>query len=325
MKIAVVGAGLAAECFKHYFFTFLQDSKLSVEIDQFYSKTALATTHTTTSLVARKGISRDVSPLGDLLLDAYDEWESFFALYHPLGAIKSEFKLRASKSSEEYKDFLRRYQHYTVNHDDESSWAQESGYVIDNDIFFPALVKNNERLAFNLIEKQINSEEELSAYDFVFYFTGATGKQLGLVGTCKLDETTIVSGTFLETSSVGYEDLFKDYNVFEIDGAMMIYRALSKKMLIGATSNKWDCSYNADIPGILKQYELIKASFDIPKFEDFKLVVGQRLKGVRRTPFIGPGNLENSFVANALYKNGYTVAYLAARKAVEYFSKYISN
>lgn len=321
MKIAIVGAGLAAECFKHYFFNFIVNSNLDLTIDQYFSDLAAATTETTTSIIAKRGLKRGISPLGDLLSDAYDEWESFYQENIP-GVIKCNFEHRCSKNQDKHQQFLKRFEEFEVYDQNDYSFVLEEGYLVDNDVYVKWL-KQTQKLKVNKVNKLINTYEELSGYDFVFYFTGAIGKHLGLSGSSNLDKSKLVQGSFLVTDTHNCEGYFKNANVYEIDGVNFIYRPTSKQLIIGATSNHWDAHYMPDFIGAKQQYEIINKYFELPNFDSFKIKVGLRLKGRKRTPYIGAGYTTNSFVVNGLYKNGYTVAYLGAKRAVEYFKQYL--
>lgn len=323
MKIAIVGAGLAAECFKHYFFNFIEISNLNLTIDQYSSDLAAATTETTTSIIAKRGLKRGISPLGDLLSEAYDEWEEFYN-ERMSGVIKCNFEHRCSKKQDKHQQFLKRFEAFEIHDQSDFSFVFEEGYLIDNDIYFKWL-KDNQKLRVNKINKLVKTYDELSHYDFVFYFTGAIGKYFGISGSKNLDKSKLVQGTYLISDNHNCENYFKNTNVYEIDGVNFIYRPISKQLIVGATSNHWGAQYMPDYIGVKQQYEVINKYFDLPDFDTFKVKVGLRLKGRKRTPYIGVGDSKNSFVVNGLYKNGYTVAYLGAKKAVEYFKEYLAD
>lgn len=324
IKIAIVGAGLAAECFKHYFFNFINESKIGLQIDQFSSPLAPATTSTTTSVIAKRGMERGVSDLGDLLLDAYDEWESFYKSNKNIqGVSKEQFVHRVSKDSDNKDQFLKRFNKFEIVDNAHYIDVHENGYLVDNDIFFDWL-KVDQKLKCRQVD-QLVTAKDLANYDFVFYFTGAIGFNFQLTGKKEINQCQQVQGSYLILENHSFQQWFNQHNVFEIDGVNLINRPSSKQLIIGATSNHWETQYLPDLVKLKQQYLTVKRYFELPAFDTFKIKTGLRLKGKKRIPYIGVGDQENSFVVNALYKNGYTVAYLGAQRAVEYFKTFLEG
>lgn len=323
MKIAIVGAGIAAECFKHYFFRRANELNLEFALDQYSSTLAAPTSNTSTSIISRRGLKRNLSELGDTLDDAYLEFQKFISIYPDIaGLTETKIVHRCSLESEKaVGKFIRRFGQ--ADRFDEYLEVIEPAFIVENQKMINWF-KIDQAITVNQVDKLITSPAELIQYDFVFYFTGSAGKIFDLTGAETTNHAQLAHGSFLQFENFeDVENIFSENLIYEIDGVDLIYRRPAKQLIIGASTANIGAQFSHDIISLKNFHQQISQKFIIPKFDEFKFISGLRLKGRKRLPSIHVGDEPNSFVVNSLYKNGYTLCFLGAKKACDYFFDFI--
>jgi len=108
LKIALIGQGLSAEVFLYYFLKDLQAT--SLEITQFYAEDfAPACSLKSTAMAHTQGIQYGISPLGDLLLKAFEETVTFCDLEKPLGVERIPYYFSAHPTQNS--NLIKRFSH----------------------------------------------------------------------------------------------------------------------------------------------------------------------------------------------------------------------
>ena len=124
----------------------------------------------------------------------------------------------------------------------------------------------------------------------------------------------IKAGSYLEREI----DLGDKSFYLSIDGHEVLYRknSFESKLILGNVSTL-GAFEGADFVALNELLSKLKEilTFDFGNFYDFKLVTGLRHKGPRRLPITEIIDSEKRlFRINGLYKNGYTLGFLAAKR-----------
>jgi hypothetical protein len=106
-----------------------------------------------------------------------------------------------------------------------------------------------------------------------------------------------------------------------------MYRAFDHKLFIGQArsfSGQFYLAHHAELAFAHQLFkQLLKNS--LPDFQQGKMRLGVRSKGLKRMPFADAVNLEKTiFSIHGLYKNGWSYAFWATEELMtRYFSKYV--
>ena len=128
-------------------------------------------------------------------------------------------------------------------------------------------------------------------------------------------KNSIKAGSYFEK----YCDLGKDSFYLSIDGHQVLYRknAYESKLIIGSATTMGAFEV-PDYQALSLIFNKVKPllTFDIGEMKDFKVITGLRHKGPKR--LLISECLDNEqkslFRINGLYKNGYTMAFLASKR-----------
>jgi glycine/D-amino acid oxidase-like deaminating enzyme len=130
-------------------------------------------------------------------------------------------------------------------------------------------------------------------------------------------KNTIKAGSYLER----HIDLGPESFYLSIDGHQVLYRKNNDEstLIIGSatTIGAFEAS---DIQALNELFLKLKAllTIDVGEFKDFQIITGLRHKGPKRMMICESLNDEKSlFRINGLYKNGYTMGFLAGKKMAE--------
>ena len=195
-----------------------------------------------------------------------------------------------------------------------NSWFDHklSGHgIITKKNFLKSLTKNDD----GIIECKLLNNEVMRTKKIVLC-TGAYAKLFADFHETaeELKDTQVVAGSYLER----HVDLDSPSFYLTIDGHSLIYRNEEKKLILGSASKNGgflmgDYKLLHDILDLFNE----KCSFVVGKLSDFKMVTGLRHKGAKRRPMARALDLEkNIYMINGLYKNGYSFAYLCAKKVL---------
>ncbi|AUN98355.1 hypothetical protein C0V70_09610 [Bacteriovorax stolpii] len=332
--LAVIGNGVAAQ-------SFLWNLSLSERKSQnfsiahiFSNEIAPACSLRTCATVSLNGIEEDVSPLGNDMREAFFLFDDLYKTYHPEG-VEEVKRVVISTNENDTKKLLRRYKKLdTIKNPrihDEHQGTEYNSYIISPEIFsswlssqitvaktnFPFFAKDLEKRGEHFAVKLADGREVLARK--VLFATGAFAKIFERFhappeAESIEDKNTIKAGSFLERDI----DLGEKSFYISIDGNYVLYRrnALEKKLIIGSLTTIG--AYEApDVHGLSKLLLKMKGilTFDVGEMKDYKITTGLRHKGPRRLLIAGALDEEKKlFRVNGLYKNGFTMAFLAAKR-----------
>jgi len=336
-RLGIIGAGVAAESL---LFHINQNPELknTLEITQFASeRLAPACSTSSTSTVFLNNTERGISPLGDLIVDAFEVTKDFIQTHNPEGvSVGSHYHL-CHPQSPKHENYQKRYStNKTINsipnsklklRDNFSNYTEE-GFIFYPDKFLNWLREKNQTNIQDKLLIQLGEEETgihcrfddgtEETFDKLVLCTGAYTKTFestlgdddiklngqivqGSYLSWKVDSMKEILGT--EGISLSLDDEEKKYN--------LIYRDETNELLVGSTSNNVESQYAVDAQTLETIYTKVITDFpdlgEILKFEKATVHTGLRHKGRKRMPYWGKWrNSCNVFAFHSLYKNGYS-------------------
>lgn len=302
----IVGSGISAHAFLWTYALALKQGRLDDARRVVWIKSEIVPTCslTSTSLISSAGLERGVSPLGEQLLDAYQVFESRCANF---AAVSKATQTHLAHGDLE--NFKRRYAN-----------AQGECYVIDSHNFLRELsheaqtilgerliYKNDTVISWQHDHLVLHSKQKLN-FDRCYIALGA-----GINFLAPVKGSRTVAGHYAWANV----DLGQQSFVFSRGPMNLIYRALDKVILLGSVDDKND---QHGWPVIAPRVSELKKSlaqfeFDLPSNLKWQVATGIRHKGVKRRPFWGE-IATNLWGTHSLYKNGYTLAFLAADEVI---------
>jgi hypothetical protein len=331
--LLVVGNGIAAQTFLFELFN-SEDVKKSqnFSVAQVYSEEITPScSMRSTATVSLNGIEDGVSDLGDELRDSFFLFQNFYHLYSPTGVEKATQAITYSDDLHKAK-MIRRFKKLQINTHSPFKESFE-GTKLDSYIINPLMYRS-------WFESQL-SQFKIDRY---LYFLKSFSKNIDGTFDCQLFNNQVVktkkilfcSGAFAKLYSefFGLKDEFINTQIvpgnylekkvdlqmpsfyLTIDELNCIYRTQEKTLIIGSSSMR-DATAVADLSQLKKILETFNNFCLIPfgEINDFKLITGLRLKGVRRRPMSCALNPEKTiFTINGLYKNGFSFSHLCAKK-----------
>lgn len=321
-KIVIVGDGIAAwsilfflkkECFE-------RGNLDNYEITQVANADfAPACTDSSTAINSLRGTTKGLSPLGDLVVDSYDLFKELYLEYKFVGVEEGSERQIWPKTSPNHNKWIKRYPEFkeAQNHFYEDSEA----FILDPKALGADLkarfFKHEEIKAYvtKIEEKKLITTMGEISFDKLILCTSNFTTHFNLSDDKTLTHAKPVAGSFLEFDC----DLNSKAFSYALEGHHLIYRATSKKLLIGSTTTNQSDSYIPDTGELQKIYDEVKGFFKdiypIPPFNEGKKRTGIRQKGYKRLPFWGNVQ-EDIFAIHSLYKNGFTFAFLGAKTLV---------
>ena len=321
-KVLVIGDGIMA------WNVLFQLKDLDLDIYQYYQNDLFpACSDSSTAINCLRGTTRGVSVLGDMIVDAFDAFESFLEKHRPDG-VNQGFEYQIFDHTEKWSG---RYPDYeNVNKSSISTYVKKMNYYHKNKAYFFDLKK----LRSWYLEKNSHVIKKM-AFVSAISADGVVSSSLGdehfdLVIVCSnyntslcrglnesvdyyLDHCKAVAGSYLET----------DYDCSEFSNSInlafekyhLIFRKEENKLQIGATTDNRTSHHLPNEKGLEEIYHFISSNtkLSLPAIEHFLRRVGVRLKGYKRLPccdFVTP----NVYMCSGLYKNGYVLPYLFSLK-----------
>ena len=331
--LIVVGNGLAAQAFLKEFLN--EKKSQNFLVAQVYSEViAPACSNHSTASVSLNGVEEGVSDLGDTLRAGFFSFKEFFETNRPPGIIEVEQLI--SHTTDIYKGkLIRRYKQISDFHHPylkipETSGVKLKSYLVSPDIFLTYMQKEITHPKITKIEKFVKKVEKKNGViectlednsviksKKILLCTGAYARIYCdfFPETPKLFATQVVAGSFLSRTI----DLKCDSFYMTIDGHNLQYRSIDHNLLIGSAS----IYGNVGVPDYKKLNEIFdffKEIINLPlgSFDDYDIQNGVRHKGIRRRPMIGALDDEKLvFINSALYKNGYSLPFYAAKKLMQ--------
>lgn len=294
-----MGNGIAAHAFLWTYAKMLKERRLDVARRVIWLKSEIFPTCslTSTSLVSRAGLQYGVSELGDNLLRSYEIFENNFSQYASVERAKQTHQPHG-----DVENFAKRY-------------ADAPGfcYLIDSQSFLNSLAEDFK----DLVEIKIGSIIAYEADNLTLHDQSKIKFDrcfLGL-GACN-NLIAPVSGSRTVSGQYAYceVDLGTDSFVQSKGPHNLLYNAKIRQLMLGSLDDKDD---HQGFPLMASRANALKemlADFDygLPGGLNWQIRCGVRHKGQKRRPFWGNmiGNVDG---AHSFYKNGYTLAWLAAQ------------
>lgn len=338
-EFVIIGDGIAAKVLAFYLYRQYQRPITLIANDQFAPKCSTRTT----AINCLRGTQKGLSPLGDMLVAGHYDFEDFYQNYAPEG-IEKTIELQLWQNNHE--KWLRRFgecksydevpfftRPLTRQFEECFEGHQSEAYIFHPESFLAWLDSQYER---NFINDYVVSIEEGDQYilnthngekiccDKLFICTSYESslfshlvKDEGVKR--QLNHSRPVAGTYLRFKVSDFDlKEFRTQHSFSVvfDQIHFIFRSHAKDILIGSTSTNNSKNFLADRQGMLSQYqrvmEILANVITLPTFEKGELITGIRHKGQRRTPYWGEIN-KNCYAVWGLYKNGYSLAFSAAK------------
>lgn len=324
--LAIIGSGIAG---RSLIYTLAKERKEFKEIVVFESESFLkACSYRSTAVVAERGLTPGHSPLGDLLLESFKNFQLHFETA-PRGVEKV---LQVSGATTKLQEFKTRYPSGCLSTEftnEEVYLQKESAYLIDpktylefllsvGEKFYQEKLKLHEDLVIDVSpEGRIKTQngKEFS-FDKVVFAGGVYNKfWTQAAPDSKLKTIKSSQGSYLEFSCPN--DNTPSLSL-TIDGHNYIWNNSTKKLLIGSTT--LEVSHEAhpkkELRKVYEYFErILKRS--LPEIESGVVRVGLREKAQKRSPYyFSKGNLA---YMGGFYKNGYTLGLTISKSLFHHF------
>lgn len=323
--LAIIGGGIAG---RSLIFSLAKSGILFEKIFLFYSEPfAPACSLNSTAIVAARGVSTGLSPLGDLLKVSFDQFKEHFEQDRPSGVTEvSQFSGAVSKLEQfkkRYPDGVESLAAGPVKLKQKMYLAHEGAYMIDPGTYLQWLMDQAARLPLEIKSDYVTSINQDSkihietlngvsiSVDHAVLCTGAqSGMWKSLFPGQKLASSKPIQGAYLEFKNL---TLGKESFSLTLEGDNLIYDAQRGRLLIGSTTEEHGLLL-ADQAELKNIYNQMKSRVDLslPEFEEALIRVGLREKASKREPYlIREGNF---WALGGLYKNGYSAGLHMARQ-----------
>lgn len=343
----IIGNGVSSKVLVNYLNKIGLKDIVVIASDRFAPQCSLRST----SVNCLRGTTKGISQLGDLIVDSFKEFESFYNENKPYGVEKGyEYRCWFEKTPEHDK-WLKRFKKYSLKSSlnpfyksfpQDMSVNQEDAYMITPELFFNYFDnKNICKYENDIVTEVQNSSNKIiiktqkqKQYECqkLFICTGYMSKvfmDLLVDETIKnkLNSSKPVTGTYLKFNQGDFDEDEVNFNEsFSIayQKSNFIYRKLSKDILIGSTSTNNELNFFNNNEQIKLQFDEMSAFFKdvitFPSINKAQFLTGIRHKGKKRLPFWGKIN-QNIYATWGLYKNGYTFSFLAAKELANLIQK----
>ena len=332
--LAIIGNGIAAQSF--LWNLSLEESKSqNFSIAHIHSeKLAPACTLRSSATVSLNGIEEDVSPLGNDMREAFFMFDELFKKHRPEG-VEVVSRTVVSTNENDTKKLARRYKTLKTvispKIQKEYPGAEYDSYIITPEVFTKWLIdqtqiKKDEYILFlknlDLVEDVYHltlEDGQIITAKKILFAMGAYSKifekfLMSLGSESSEDKNTIKAGSYFERNI----DLGEKSFYLSIDGHQVLYRrnSFESKLIVGSATTI-GAYESPDYVGLVAIFNKVKPllTFNPGEVSDFSVVTGLRHKGPKRL-LICRAIDENKtlFQINGLYKNGYTMGFLAARR-----------
>lgn len=305
----------------------------------------------TTAINCLRGTKKGLSPLGDLIVDSFHDFEHFFNEHKPEGVCKTYEWQCWPQDSKDHAKWVKRFKTFyqeslftcfKKNFEQVLNFTKSKAYIFSPEIFYRWMAEQSKFTKKDDFVTEIFPAQSgyqvktLTGYNvktkrIIFCTSYMTPHFSHFVQDQKLkkelEHSKPVTGTYLRFQKNDFnvqEISFQESFSFVINEIHFIYRKQSQDILIGATTTNDSMVLLADKEGILDQYTRLASFFEgaitLPPFEQGELITGIRHKGQRRTPFWGEIN-HNMYAIWGLYKNAFTLAFTASNDVTELIQK----
>lgn len=339
--LIVIGNGIAAQAFLWNLSQEFQNANKSqnFSIAHVYSEkmTPACTLHSSAT-ASLNGIEGDVSPLGNDLREAFFLFDDLYKTHRPEG-IEEVTRTVVATQEDELRKIKRRYKTLSAVESKRIKGTHPgvefNSYLIEAPLFLAWLEKNTslKKEVYETFIKNIERDNDVytltlenktqmrgrkillatGAFSKIFdsFFKTSTPSEEESLENME-EKNTIKAGSYLEKDM----DLGESSFFLTIDGHQVLYKANAlKKLQLGSVTTIG--AYGApDLSALESLHEKISGllNFEIGAFKDFKTITGLRHKGPRRLMIVQKDQGAELFRINGLYKNGFTLSFLAAKK-----------
>ena len=339
-SIVIVGNGVAANVLGFYLRHDVATQSASI-IRIAHDRVYRPCSQSTTSHIALRHTQRGVSPLGDLLVEAFEAFRAFAELYAPSGVYACEHFHLWSQHSDRAAGLFRRYEGVCFSGDKIAPFtgrlarphemARTPAYVVDPVRYLDFLsahtrydsVIDEAVVAVTKDALRLASNREV-VFDRLFLCTGQFTHAFAdaFRDPTHLKHSKPVAGTYLEFDLADFRKTeFRDLTrafCLDVEEVNVVLRPESQKVLLGATSTNDSDSYDHDTK-VFEMYAKVRTHLagmlTLPPRDRAGRVTGVRHKGHRRMPFWGEV-APRVYAVYGLYKNAFMTANLAAKELV---------
>lgn len=320
--LAIIGSGILG---RSLIYALAKEQRPFEKITLFYSDkiTAPCTFHST-AIVAPRGLTAGISPLGDYLLDGFGQFCEHVENDNPHGVEKISQYTAGTRKIDELKS---RYPHAKCS----KKFFHSELLMAEDDAFLIDPIQYCEWLMLQTVEmnKKIEVVEDFvtEVYsDETQHIKTLQGKHLtfdkvifaggnynrfwkNLAPDSKLKSSKPVQGSYYEFNQVNW--LMPSFSL-TLDGDNLIWNKTLSRLLIGSTS--LDTHHLlAPQKELEKIYQRLSTLCDLnfPEIHEAEIKVGLREKAQKREPYIvAQGQM---YFLGGLYKNGFSLALKVAR------------
>jgi hypothetical protein len=297
-------------------------SVLQVSSNKLYPRTSLAST----AIVARHGVRKGVSALGDILTDGVD---NFFKNVYSTGLMGMEKGLFYDLAPESDIEVIKsRYggaqkiEAEALAYGEGSKdlvFAKEECIFINPPVFMSSL---DEQFNVPIISKTLIAVEDKTAiflggdkihFDKIILCAGVGLTLLDGLGIHIQKNIKEVPGAYLKWEL----DLPTECFAYGLETSNLVYRKADNCLMLGGSTQQNNI-ITPDLEALEFFYNrALEYGLDwLPKFSDSEIIKGTRVKGVKRMPLFNEVR-DDIFVLGAAYKNGWSQAFLGAKKIGE--------
>lgn len=317
--IAVIGGGISARSLLFAMARRNVTHKVLVfQSDSF----AFPCSYHSTAIVAPRGVSTGLSPLGDYLFAGFERFKSHFETDRPQGVfVIPQYTGAVSKVDafkKRYPDGIIASKAGALHLKEQMYLAEESAYLIRPRDYLDWLMKESRKtLDIQLINCFVTKIEEgkittvdgteFSA-DKIIFATG-THNDLWQDLFPEKKNTKPAQGCYLEFSAVEMGESFS----LTLEGDNLIYDSGRKTLLIGSTTRESRLELSPE-KELLEIYQNLVRRIDrkLPDFLQAEIKTGLREKGPKREPYLLSSG--NKLMLGGFYKNGYSLSLSMADK-----------
>ena len=321
--LAIIGSGILG---RSLIYSLAKEQKPLEKITLFYSDNIVSPcTYHSTAIVAPRGLSGGLSPLGDMLIDGLGIFSNHVEMDQPAGVEKIIQYTAATKKIDEFKKRYPAAIFTKKNLKSETLMATDDAYLIEPKTYSDWLLSE----ALFLLDGKIDVIEdfvtELDEKEFVHLKT-LNGKQLAfdkvifaggsynafwknVSPESKLKTSKAVQGSYFEFNQVDWK---MDSFSLTVDGDNLVWNKTFKKLLIGSTSVETN-HLLPPLKALTDIYLRLESLCDLnlPPMATASIKVGLREKAQKREPYMVDAG--KKYFLGGLYKNGFSLALKIAR------------
>ncbi|MBY0516297.1 MAG: FAD-binding oxidoreductase [Bacteriovoracaceae bacterium] len=324
-RLLVIGEGIAAQAFLNSLIHEDIVDKFTSITQLSHSELAPLTSWNSTAIAALRGTRRGMSPLGDELVDMWEESNQAYTQEKWKGVYPIELHswIYSDKSDRRYGHLPKVEKSFFECKIKPRGISTERAWVIDPKVFLqnittPKNLVKKKSLVTSLVQGEKcwrveTLDKEVFEADIVVLASGhwAQWMQEYYAGS-PLEGLKPYQGSYYQWENVSFGE--RGFSVI-IEGSNFIYQAENKRLILGATSLNGVDHFIADKVGLKKIYDHFQSYADVnlPSIQESQIHTGIRSQTKGRRPWAG--KLQNNLYAiGGLYKTGWVSSIPLARQ-----------